>query len=279
MIGAKGGQRNIPDGYLIDLTGSKPRLFVVENKLASHDPLRHVAVQILQFSISFESEPIGVKKVLFGALKERPEQRELCRQYAEDHGFRNLDHLLEWLVFESPFAALVIIDDLVADLENVLVKKFQFAVEVMQLARYENDSGDQIYLFDPFLADLGDGAAPEPITDIDTVVVPARPEGFKDTFLDQNRWHAIRLHGSMRPQIRFIAAYQVAPVSAITYVAPVKSIEPWKDSGKFALIFSEPAKEIGPIELNKNGKVKALQNLRYTSRARLEHAQTLDDVW
>lgn len=29
-IGAKGGQQNIPDGYLIDLRGSKPRLYVVE---------------------------------------------------------------------------------------------------------------------------------------------------------------------------------------------------------------------------------------------------------
>src|SRR5262249_42854725 len=55
-IGARGGIRNIPDGYLIDLNGSKPRLYVVENELAAHDPLRHIAVQILQFSLSFESE-------------------------------------------------------------------------------------------------------------------------------------------------------------------------------------------------------------------------------
>jgi hypothetical protein len=48
-IGKKGGLRNIPDGYLIDLSDAKPRLFVVENELAVHDPLRHIAVQILQF--------------------------------------------------------------------------------------------------------------------------------------------------------------------------------------------------------------------------------------
>ncbi|PYR88345.1 MAG: hypothetical protein DMF84_28535 [Acidobacteria bacterium] len=56
-IGAQGGLRNIPDGYLSDLTGAKPRLFVVEIELASHDYLRHIAVQILQFSLSFEAEP------------------------------------------------------------------------------------------------------------------------------------------------------------------------------------------------------------------------------
>jgi hypothetical protein len=35
-----------PDGYLIDPSGQVPRLYVVENELAAHDPLRHIAVQI-----------------------------------------------------------------------------------------------------------------------------------------------------------------------------------------------------------------------------------------
>ena len=109
-IGAKGGQRNIPDGYLIDLSGSRPRLYVVENELAAHDPLRHVAVQILQFSLSFESEPRLVKTILFNALQERPAAMQLCAQYTKSHNFRNLDHLLEAMVFEGPFAALVIIE-------------------------------------------------------------------------------------------------------------------------------------------------------------------------
>src|SRR5271157_1891209 len=55
-IGAKGGLRNVPDGYLLDLTGRQPRLYVVENELAAHDPLRHIAVQILEFSLSFETD-------------------------------------------------------------------------------------------------------------------------------------------------------------------------------------------------------------------------------
>src|SRR5690242_103520 len=80
-IGAKGGLRNIPDGYLIDLTGQKPRLYVVENELASHDVLRHIAVQILQFSLSFESEPRAVKTILFDALQTQPEAKSRCEQY------------------------------------------------------------------------------------------------------------------------------------------------------------------------------------------------------
>lgn len=288
-IGAKGGLRNIPDGYLIDLGGRQPRLYVVENELAAHDPLRHIAVQILEFSLSFEEEPRAVKTILFNALQDQPEAKTQCEEYAASHAFRNLDHMLEHMVFEGPFAAVVIIDELPDKLETVLAKKFQFGVETLELARYENESGDRFYHFEPFLADLSqDVAAVEDVakpgatrldpSEVDTVVVPAREEGFREVFLGENCWHAVRIHGTMRPQIKHIAAYQVAPVSAITHIAPVKSIEPWKDTGKVVVNFSEPAREITPIEY-KGGRVKAPQNLRYTTRDRLLSAKTLDDVW
>ncbi len=116
-------------------------------------------------------------------------------------------------------------------------------------------------------------------SEVDTVVVPAREEGFQEVFLGENRWYAIRIHGTMRPQIKYIAAYRVAPVSAITHLAPVKSIEPWKDTDKFVVNFTEPAREIGPIELVKGARGKAPQSLRYTTRARLEAAKTVDEIW
>ena len=278
-IDAKGGVRNIPDGYLIDLTGQQPRLYVVENELAAHDPLRHIAVQVLQFSLSFESEGRGVKTILFNALQDQPELKQKCEKYSKAKNFRNLDHLLEYMIFEAPFAALVIIDELPENLENVLAKKFQFGVEVIELARYENASQEYFYRFEPFLADLGEDLPPTESSEVDTVVVPARADGVAEVFLGENRWYAIRLHGTMRPQIKHIALYQVAPVSAITHVAPVKSIEPWKDTGKFVVNFAATAKEIGPIPMVKNGKVRALQNLRYTTYSRLEAAKNLDEIW
>ncbi len=289
-IGAKGGIRNVPDGYLIDLNGTKPRLFVVENELASHDPLRHIAVQILQFSLSFESEQITIKKILLAALNDLAEAKAKCDRYAATNNFRNLDHLLEYLVFEAPFSALVIIDDVQDNLENILAKKFQFGVEVLRLVRYENAAGERFYHFEPFLADLAPEVAKSSgeismasestgTTDLDTVVVPAREEGFNEVFLGENRWYAVRIHGAMRPQIKYIAGYQVAPVSAITHVAPVKSIEPWKDTGKVVVNFAEPAKEIPPIPMVPKGQIKSLQNLRYTTKERLQKAKSLDELW
>jgi hypothetical protein len=290
-IGGKTGPRNIPDGYLIDLSGQRPRLFVVENELASHEPLRHIAVQILEFSLSFEAEPRAIKTILFDALHKQPEAKARCEVYATSHGFRNLDHLLETLVFEGPFAALVVIDEIPENLENVLARRFQFGVEVLELARYENSTGEHLYRFEPFLSDVDqppvvenavEQASPRRPLDlsaIDTVVVPAREDGFQDVFVKENRWMAVRIHGTMKPQIKYIAAYRVAPVSAITHIAPVRSIEPWKDTGKFVVNFTEPAHEIGPISLVKGGRAKALQNLRYTTREALEKANTLDDLW
>ena len=64
-----------------------------------------------------------------------------CEDYAKTIGYRILDHLLEWLVFESPFSALVIIDEVPENLENILASIFQFGVEVLQLVRYQNAAG------------------------------------------------------------------------------------------------------------------------------------------
>jgi hypothetical protein len=289
-IGVRGGVRNIPDGYVIDLVGPKPRLYVVENELAAHDPLRHIAVQILQFSLSFESEPVSVKRILLDALNDNDTAKKACEQYAIQHNFRGLDHLLEYLVFDSPFLALVVIDEMPDNLQNVLSQKFKFGVEVLELAKYVGESGENAYLFEPFLADVTadvvvvqsdarvDSNTIDPL-EVDTVVVPAREDGFQEVFLGEQRWYAVRIHGSMRPQIKYIAAYRVAPESAITHMAPVKSIEAWKDTDKVVLNFAEPARQIGPVLLVRGGKVKALQNLRYTTYSRLLIAKTLDDLW
>jgi hypothetical protein len=285
-IGAKGAMQNIPDGYLLDLSTAKPRLWVVENELQAHDPLRHIAVQILQFSLSFESERLAVKRVLIRALESRPEVRKACDEYAAARNFRNLDHLLEHLV-EGPFSALVIIDSVPENLETVLSRKFNFGVEVLEIARYQNENGERAYLFEPFLEEIvGEQVASEPEAEsalrpdeIDTIVVPAKADGFQETFIGEHRWYKVRIHGSVRPQIKYIAVYQVAPVQAITHLAHVRSIEPWENSGKFVLNFSEPAQPIGPIPLVKGGHVKAPQSIRYTTLDRLLKAKSLDEVF
>ncbi len=102
---------------------------------------------------------------------------------------------------------------------------------------------------------------------------------FKEVFLNENRWYAIRVHSSMIPKIKYIAAYQVAPVSAITHVAKVSSIETWKETNKYIVYFLEPAKKIKSIKLIPKSIVKAPQAPRYTSYKRLIKAKNMDEVF
>src|SRR5262249_57040671 len=119
---------NIPDGYLLDLSSAKdPRLFVVENELAKHDPLRHIAVQILEFSLSFEASPQLVKTIVKDALGIRTDLLARCEGYAQRNGFENVDYLLERMIYgNNRFNALLIIDELDEDLEKLLISRFKF---------------------------------------------------------------------------------------------------------------------------------------------------------
>jgi hypothetical protein len=80
-------------------------------------------------------------------------------------------------------------------------------------------------------------------------------------------------------QLRYIAAYRVKPVSAITHYAEIASIEPWENSGKWVVNFKAAAQPIGPLRYRPGGKVKTFQGLRHTTFERLQKAQTLDDAF
>ena len=291
-IGKKGKTQNVPDAYLIDLASKKnPTLYVVENELAKHHPLKHIAVQILEFSLSFETSPQKVKTIVKEVLGKSDVALDKCQKYAEENGYENVDYLLERMIYrDDAFNALVIIDEIPDDLETVLLSRFKFPVEVLSLQRYVDDSGNRVYQFEPFLSEItestlignttkkGSTVTIDP-SDIDTIVVPAQEEGFQEVFLGENCWHAIRIHSSMIPRIKYIAAYQVAPISAITHVATVDRIEQWKDTNKYVVYFENSAQQIGPIKLVPKGNVKAPQSSRYTSLERLRSAGTLDDAF
>jgi len=114
---------------------------------------------------------------------------------------------------------------------------------------------------------------------VDTIVVPANEEGFNEVFLGQNCWWAIRISSSMIDRLRYIAAYQTAPISAVTYYAEVRKIEKHKDTDKYIVYFKDKAKKITPIRLGKKKKGAAPQAPRYTTFDNLKKAKNLQDLW
>lgn len=290
-IGAKDGKQSVPDAYLIDVSSPRdPQLYVVENEISSHDLFKHIGVQLLQFSVSFAQAGRTIKQILFDEVCAEPSAKARCEKYAQQGGFRNLDHFLESLVLDKRFRALVIIDEETDNLHAV-TKNLGFPVEIIEFTTYVNDKGQHIHRFDPFLADVEavdvetaedkptQERRPRDPSDLDTVVVPALADGFEKVFLGQNRWYAVRIHPSMVPRLKHVAVYRTAPVSAITHCAPIHSIEPWQNTGKMVINFSEPAREIGPLKLTKSGKVKHLQGLRYTNFDKLKKATSLDEAF
>lgn len=113
---------------------------------------------------------------------------------------------------------------------------------------------------------------------LDTIVVPAQEEGFNNVFLGENCWHAIRIGGGKLKDIKYIAAYQTSPISAITHVAKVESIEPYGDGGKYKLNFVSPAESIRPIVFG-SAKPGMMQSPRYTTHEKLQTADELNDLF
>ena len=112
----------------------------------------------------------------------------------------------------------------------------------------------------------------------DTIIVPAQEEGFRRVFIGENAWWAIRISGGMLEKIKYIAAYQVAPISAITHVAEVKSIEQFGEDGKYKLIFKGPAKKLEKPIIS-DLLPGSMQGTRYTSFDRLIKAGKMSEIF
>ena len=117
-----------------------------------------------------------------------------------------------------------------------------------------------------------------PSNQLDTVVVPAKKDGFEKVFLGDDCWYAIRISGGMIDKIKYVAAYQSQPVSAVTHYAPVDRIESYGESGKYKIIFSGKAQTITPIPFA-DAPSGAMQGPRYTKFEKLKSARRLSDLF
>ena len=125
---------------------------------------------------------------------------------------------------------------------------------------------------------IADGSLKTPTNKPDTVIVPAQSEGFEKVFLGEDCWYAIRISGGMLDKIKYIAAYQTQPISAITHYARVDRIEPYGESGKYKVIFSEKAQTLQSIPFA-DAPMGSMQGPRYTTIGRLKTSKKLSDLF
>ncbi len=273
---------SIPDGYLIDFSfESDPRLYIIENELVIHDPYKHIGQQLLKFAISYKASGRNIKAFLIeNILKDKQKQLTIEEAFRRA-SYRNIDEFLENLIFEKSVAAIVIIDQITDDLSNVL-GQLTMKTDIIEFQTFVHDK-EHMHKFTPFQQEIRTLTESKKtkikIEDLNTIVVPANQEGFNGVFLNQDCWYAIRISSSMIDRIKYIASYQTAPVSAITYYAEVKNIEKYKDTDKYIVYFREKAKKIGPIHLSEKKKGAAPQAPRYTNIDKLLKAKTLKEIW
>ncbi len=131
----------------------------------------------------------------------------------------------------------------------------------------------------PTYADLQSaGMIPAPQDVKDVIIVPAQQEGFQRVFLEQHAWWAVRIAEKHLKNLRWIAAYQVLPIAAVTHLAEIERIEPYGDAGKWKIVFKSPAVPLPKQIPFGNATTGAMQGPRYTTKSILFAAKTVKDL-
>lgn len=271
----------IPDGYLIDFSfEADPKLYIIENEISSHDPYKHIGSQLLKFAISYKASGREIKSFLLNHLMSDAVALKKAESGLKKASYRNIDAFLEDIIFNKKVAAIVVIDQSTHELEEVL-SQLTMKTDIIEFQTFTN--GDhKIHKFSPLNADVKESTAGSKTKpdELNTIVVPAQKDGFQEEFIDNQCWYAIRISASMIDKLKYIAAYQVAPISAITHYAEIASIEKYKDTNKYIVKFKGPAKTIKAITLNKDKKKGvAPQSPRYTQLETLLKANVISEVF
>lgn len=279
MIGTPKKGAAIPDGYFLDLTFHRcPKLYLVEVELNSHDVYGHIGEQLLRFGISSETDKYKLKRLLSEAIEADAGKQKKMQEFFARSSFDNYNALLDSVVFDNKPSAIIVINEVTPELMKVMAQ-LTMNTAVIEAQTYVSGK-NKLHRFTPFnddvLMDLPDD---EDADELDTIVVPAREDGFQEEFIKNGRWFAIRVSVAMIEKIKYIAAYQVSPVSGITYIAEVDSIQRFKDTNKYIVYFKENSlQKISKVGLGAR-KGMAPQAPRYTSYRALTSAKTLDDLW
>lgn len=266
---------NIPDAYVIDFR-ERPKLWVVENELSTHDSFRHVGVQMLQFASQFTEGSFKIKSMLLEAINNDKGLRETAKKLTKKIKFQNINEVLDYAIYKNEFGFVIIIDEINQDLYSV-TKELARQPELLQIQKYKSKDGALLYTYEELLGEVIKSKSPwiKDIDDIDTMVAPAKKEGFERVFLGQKEWHAVRISSSVIPRLKYLAMYEVAPVKAIRWVGKIESIQPYEDTGKYKIYLSE-IKKIEPIKL---GDPKYTPyGPRYTTYELLQKAKDLGDL-
>lgn len=270
----------IPDGYLLDFTiECNPRLYLVENEVRNHSIKTHIAPQIMNFFLNYKDSFVKIKEEIIKYLQN---EKISIDTYMQKTTYRNIDDMLTCLILNEKLGVIIVIDDADGRLYE-LKNGFGFDLEILELKKYISKDNDTIYIFDKFNEQEEIMNDIDAVEELDTIVVAAYEDGFKNEFIENNRWYAVNIGINRIDSLKYIAVYQKRPIKAITYYAEIADIKLYKDTGKYIIYFKDKAKKLKqPIPLNPKNPNKAPQGRVYTNIGRILNADnktTLDDIF
>jgi len=275
------GISTIPDGYLLDLSlHEEPMLYYVEVELSKHSVTKHIIPQLSKFHAASANDKQSIMNTILESINLNSEYKSRIRRFLEkSKKFENINALINHLVIETPLEVIIVIDNKVESIEEVL-NVLKVKTHIIEFNTYELE-GDYIFNFEPFQNDILDS---DPLANdldlIDTIVVPAREDGFQNVFLNENRWYSLRISDKVKSKLKYIAAYQTSPVKKITHYAEIKSIDNFENSGKLVVTFKDKAKELTkPLELGPGNNSGFLQAPRYTVFSKILSSKYANDLW
>ena len=113
----------------------------------------------------------------------------------------------------------------------------------------------------------------------DTIVCPAHLSRVDPVFKQQNCWFAIRIGQAALKNLKYIALYEVAPISCICYWAKITTIESHRDTpGKFIVHHDGKVTKLAtPVKISENPGL-ALQGPRYYKLSDIKASEDLDEL-
>ena len=111
----------------------------------------------------------------------------------------------------------------------------------------------------------------------DTAVFPALNVNFNEVFMGKHQWYYVRMAEHRVKNVKYIALYRGAPISAITHYAEVIDISDPNEENKRLIKLKEPIAFAQPIVLG-NIHVNNVRKLFYTSLKKLESVNTVKDL-
>ena len=106
----------------------------------------------------------------------------------------------------------------------------------------------------------------------DTIVVPTPTDEFKRVFVGQGCWYPVMMAARKANQVKWVAAYETAPKSAITHIVRVGSVKPHPRGG-YKVMFDGAVKRIRPVPFG--GVRGGIRRLRYTTQRKLQTAKSI----